>query len=31
VSYKETIEGIVKEGRGLGLFGDDNDRLREYQ
>ena len=29
VSYKEKIDGLVRQGRGLGFFGDDNDRLRD--
>ena len=31
VSYTDKIQGIVKQGRGLGFFGDDNDRLRKLQ
>ena len=28
-SYIDKIQGIVKRGRGLGQFGDDDDRLRK--
>ena len=31
VSYIDKIQGVVKQGRGLGFFGDDNDRLRRIQ
>lgn len=31
VSYQDKIDGIVRKGRGLGFFGDDNDKLRELK
>ncbi len=31
VSYTDKIQGMVKQGRGLGFFGDANDRLKQLK
>jgi hypothetical protein len=31
VSYTDKIHGIVKQGRGLGFFGDDTDKIKKIQ
>lgn len=29
VSYKEKIDGVIRQGRGLGFFGDDDDKIKQ--
>jgi hypothetical protein len=28
-SYHEKVQGLIRQGRGLGFFGDDVDKIRE--
>jgi hypothetical protein len=31
IAYIDKVDGVVKKGRGLGFFGDDNDRVRNFK
>ena len=31
IPYIDKVEGVVKKGRGLGFFGDDDDRVKNFK
>lgn len=31
ISYQDRVEGVVKKGRGLGFFGDDNEKIKIHK